>query len=204
MRPEMKGAHGADVRPSWFQLASGETGSGNRDITPCIERSMAAKQVFGMIWCSLVTAGCLLSHAAVGQSDLQWTVFRNDQNTSVQYPKGVFSKEDDQSEVTPPGDVFTTLDGRARLHIFAYRNDRNETPRQHLARVFPHDRRLLDYDRVTRKFFAVSENKGDQILYRRCNFSDGWIHCIDLDYPGREERAWDSIVTRISLSLRPR
>jgi hypothetical protein len=30
------------------------------------------------------------------------------------------------------------------------------------------------------------------------------IHCIDLQYPRREKRAWDAIVTRISLSLRPR
>jgi hypothetical protein len=30
------------------------------------------------------------------------------------------------------------------------------------------------------------------------------IHCIDLRYPAAQERSWDSTVTRISLSLRPR
>jgi hypothetical protein len=30
------------------------------------------------------------------------------------------------------------------------------------------------------------------------------IHCVDLRYPRGEKRAWDRIVTRISLSLRPR
>ena len=157
-----------------------------------------------MIWCSLATGVCLLSHPAVAQSDLQWTVFKNDRNTTVQYPRGMFPREDNESGVTPPGHVFTTQDGRARLHIFTYRNDRNETPGHHLSRVFPHNRRVLNYDRVTGKFFAVSENRADRILYRRCNFVDGLIHCIDLDYPRREERAWDTIVTRISLSLRPR
>jgi len=29
------------------------------------------------------------------------------------------------------------------------------------------------------------------------------IHCFDLVYPKPEKRAWDAIVTRISLSLRP-
>src|SRR5262245_24427416 len=164
---------------------------------------MSARRVSAMIWCSLAMGVCL-SHAAAAQSDLEWSVFRNDKDTTVQVPRGVFALEDNEAEVTPPGQLFTTADGRARLHIFAYRNDRNETPGQHLNRVFPQDRRLLNYDRVTRTFFAVSQNKDDRILYRRCNFSDGLIHCIDLDYPRREERAWDGIVTRISLSLRPR
>jgi hypothetical protein len=164
---------------------------------------MSATKASGILWCGLAMGICLLSNAAVAQSDLQWVVFKNDQNTTVQYPRGVFSQEDSESEVTPPGHVLTTQDGRARLHIFAYRNDRNETPSQHLRRVFPHDRRALNYDRVTRRFFAVSENKGDRILYRRCNFAAGFVHCIDLDYPRTEKRAWDGIVTRISLSLRP-
>jgi hypothetical protein len=29
------------------------------------------------------------------------------------------------------------------------------------------------------------------------------IHCIDLRYPVGQKRAWDGVVTRISLSLRP-
>ena len=44
------------------------------------------------------------------------------------------------------------------------------------------------------------------VYYSRCNFSaagGGAVHCFDLTYPQREERAWDAIVTRISRSLRP-
>ena len=66
------------------------------------------------------------------------------------------------------------------------------------------DRRQLDYDRIASNFFALSENKVDRILYRRCNFSNRMIHCIDMNYPRREKLLWDEIVTRISLSLRPR
>jgi hypothetical protein len=114
----------------------------------------------------------------------------------------VFSVE--TGEDVPPGPVFSTPDHRARLHIFAFRNERGESPARHLARTFPRDRRQLDYDRVAGNFFAISENKGNQILYRRCNFVRGMIHCIELIYPRSEKRAWDNIVTHVSLSLRPR
>ena len=55
--------------------------------------------------------------------------------------------------------------------------------------------------RVTPRFFAVSSYKGDKVWYDRCNFSSGLVHCVLINYPAREERAWDGIVTRISLSL---
>jgi hypothetical protein len=135
------------------------------------------------------------------QSDDQWTVFTAGA-TSVQYPSGVFRLEG--GEGSPPGSVFTTGDGRARLHVFTVRNELDESPEQFMKRLFTGDRRLLDYDRIASNFFALSENKGDRILYRRCNFSNRLIHCIDMNYPRREKLLWDAIVTRISLSLRPR
>jgi hypothetical protein len=67
-------------------------------------------------------------------------------------------------------------------------------------------RSALNYDRVAPHFFAVSMNRNGTVLYRRCNFSGNrgrTMHCIDLAYPVREKRAWDSTVTRISRSLRP-
>jgi hypothetical protein len=64
-------------------------------------------------------------------------------------------------------------------------------------------RSQLDYERGTPSFFAISAVKNNTIYYSRCNFSHSAIHCFDLVYPEREKRAWDAIVTRISLSLRP-
>jgi len=151
----------------------------------------------------LASVGLVLSLAhARAQGNAGWTIFSDGKGTSVQYPSGVFPIEDGKG--SPPGSVFTTRDGRSRLHIFTVRNERDESPERFLNRLFPRDRRELDYDRVTSKFFAVSENKSDRILYRRCNFSYGLIHCIDLAYPRREKLSRDGIVTRISLSLRPR
>jgi hypothetical protein len=65
---------------------------------------------------------------------------------------------------------------------------------------------MIQYRRVTPSFFAISAEREGTIYYSRCNFSGlrgQTIHCFDLVYPQPEKQAWDAIVTRISLSLRP-
>jgi hypothetical protein len=144
-----------------------------------------------------------LPQALAAPSDAGWTILHDERGTSVQYPREVFPI--DAGQGTPQGRMFATPDGRARLHVFAIRNERGESPQQFLRRVFPRNRGRLSYDRVSSNFFAVSQPSGARILYRRCNFpGDGIIRCVDLQYPRSEKRAWDGIVTRISLSLRPR
>ena len=147
-------------------------------------------------------AALLLTPPAIAVPTTGWTVLRHDGGV-VQYPRDVFPV--DAGAGTPRGRMLATPDGRARLHVFTIPNDRGETPAQFLARVFPRDRGRLSYDRVAGNFFAVSQPSEGRILYRRCNFTrDAMIHCIDVQYPRGEKRAWDGIVTRISLSLRPR
>jgi hypothetical protein len=134
--------------------------------------------------------------------DQGWATFVGESGTTLQYPRNVFPVA--AGEDVPRGPLFTTRDGRARLHIFAIPNERNESPAAFLKRVYPSDRGALSYDRVAGNFFALSGIKDGRILYRRCNFSRGTIHCADLQYPRGEKRAWDGIVTRVSHSLRPR
>jgi hypothetical protein len=62
----------------------------------------------------------------------------------------------------------------------------------------------IEYKRVTPRFFAVSSVRKDKIWYDRCNFSGHYINCVLINYPAAEERQWDDIVTRISLSLSAR
>jgi hypothetical protein len=85
-------------------------------------------------------------------------------------------------------------------------NEAGENPTTYLRHNLRMERSALDYVRKTRSFFAISSEREGVILYSRCNFSRGArgvIHCFDLKYPQREKRAWDAVVTRISLSLRP-
>lgn len=133
----------------------------------------------------------------------QWTTYRNDKGTTVPFPSDLFTQRG--GEGMPRGEVFASTDGRARLHIFAFANERSETPAQFIRRVIVDDRRKLSYQRVARDFFVFSAPEGDRVLYRRCNFArDRMIHCVDLRYPRAEKRAFDPITTRMSLGLRPR
>jgi hypothetical protein len=81
-----------------------------------------------------------------------------------------------------------------------------DTPASYLRRNLRMNRSALDCERITRSFFAISSEDAGVIYYSRCNFSGparAAIHCFDLVYPQEEKLSWDSVVTRISLSLRP-
>jgi len=125
--------------------------------------------------------------------------------TTVDYPAGVFSEPDGNAE-KGTGQRFNRADGRAALTIYARENEDGDTPASYLQRNLRAPRSALDYARVTPSFFAISSERQGVVRYSRCNFSSeagGAIHCFDLVYPQAESRAWDSIVTRISRSLRP-
>src|SRR3954468_7485020 len=150
----------------------------------------------------LLALGLLgLALASAHAAPHDWATLQHD-GSLVQVPRDVFAA--DAGEGTPKGRMLKTPDGRAHLHVFTVHNERGESPAQFLARVFPRDRTRLSYDRVARNFFAVSQPSAALILYRRCNFVRADIHCVDLQYPRSEKRAFDGIVTRVSLSLRPR
>ena len=89
------------------------------------------------------------------------------------------------------------------LSICVRENPEDDTPASHLRKNLRQP--ALDYERVTRSFFAISMERDGTIFYSRCNFSArrSTIHCFDLVYPQSEKKAWDPVVTRISLSLRP-
>ncbi len=119
--------------------------------------------------------------------------------TSVDFPSSVFTERAGR----PPdgyGQRFQRADGRADLTIEATVNQANDSPAAFLAKMHPPSQ--IQYKRVTSRFFVVSSYKGDKVWYDRCNFSGRFVHCVLINYPAREERAWDDIVTRISLSLR--
>jgi hypothetical protein len=152
---------------------------------------------------------CILPFCAVGETfaqsdvhDRSWRKYDDAHGTSFDFPSGLFVKRGDSTEAT---ERWTTADGRAVLSTFTVRNPESATPASFLKTRMKEQASALDYLRVARGFFAASRYRGDKILYQRCNFSTGrgTIHCIDLEYPAREKRAWDATVTRISRSLRP-
>lgn len=134
----------------------------------------------------------------VSAQPARWTTYSiPETGTSVDLPTSIFTEESGRPDGY--GQRFRTADGRADLTIQAVPNVSNDSPAAFLAKKHPPTR--IQYKRVTSRFFAVSSYKGDKVWYDRCNFSRGLVHCILINYPASEERDWDDIVTRISLSL---
>jgi hypothetical protein len=139
------------------------------------------------------------------QSPTNWRTFEVPEfGTRIQVPASIFAPAGKPERGS--GQRFERSDGRAALSIYSRPNDKGENPATYLRHNLRMDRAALDYVRIARSFFAISSERDGIILYSRCNFSSRAlraIHCFDLTYPQEEKRAWDAVVTRISLSLRP-
>jgi hypothetical protein len=139
--------------------------------------------------------------AAASAQPVTWSTYTiPETGTVVDFPASVFTKEIESMDGY--GQRFQTADGRATIAITADRNVSNDTPAAFLAKRNPPPN--IQYKRVTSRFFAVSSYRGDKVWYNRCNFSGDVVHCVLINYPAKEERDWDDIVTRISLSLKAR
>ena len=133
---------------------------------------------------------------AAPAAGIEWRKFVIPQTgASVDIPVSIFSETGEQ----PKGGVgraFVTADRRADLTVQSIRTD--ESPAVFLAKRNPP--RGIEYKRVTPKFF-VSSVRGDRTWYNRCNKSGAYLNCVLINYPRQEERQWDGVVTRISLTL---
>jgi hypothetical protein len=165
--------------------------------------SRVLKFLFSAAVTAVPLCAVMYGHAFAATRNEEWrTLAVPDFGTRVQYPAGIFSVPEGKPE-KGIGERLSTEDGRATLSVYSHPNESGDTPASYLSHYLRTPRRQLDYQRVTPAFFAISAVKDDTIYYSRCNFSRSAIHCFDLVYPAREKRAWDAIVTRISLSLRP-
>lgn len=148
---------------------------------------------------TLVLAFVLAASTSMASAQpVRWTRYTIPQTgTSMDLPSSIFTEEAGRPDGY--GQRFRTADGRADLTIQAAPNVANDSPASFLAKKHPPPR--IQYKRVTPRFFAVSSYKGDKVWYNRCNFSGRLVHCVLINYPAEEERAWDNVVTRMSLSL---
>jgi hypothetical protein len=117
---------------------------------------------------------------------------------NVDIPVSIFTED-----AGPPeggtGRRFFTKDRRADLTVQSVPNPENDSPAQFLLKRRPPAG--IQYKRVTSRFFAVSSVRNGRTWYNRCNRGDGYMNCVLVNYPAAEERQWDAVVTRISLSL---
>jgi hypothetical protein len=141
---------------------------------------------------------CLAPVAGFAESTKwqQYTV--PDTGARVDVPVTIFTVD-----AGPPeggiGKRFFTSDHRADLTLQSVPNPGNDSPASFLAKRRPPAD--IQYRRVTSRFFAVSSIRNGRTWYNRCNLASEYMHCVLINYPAVEERKWDEIVTRISLSL---
>jgi hypothetical protein len=119
--------------------------------------------------------------------------------TSVDMPVSIFSSGAGQPE-GGTGRRFFTEDRRADLTVQSVPNPENDSPATFLAKKHPPAG--IIYKRITPEFFVVSSIRNDRIWYNRCNRGNGTMNCVLINYPAAEKRLWDSVVTRISHTLR--
>jgi len=166
-----------------------------------------------MIRNSITLVGLLLTSGFAGaaisleggydDAHLNWTVAETS-GMRVDYPAGVFTVDLGPSD-KGPGRVFRSRDGTAGFTFYVQANTERDMPDTFLSSRLSAPHTKIDYLRVTERFVAVSGVRGGQIYYSRCNFpygASGPIHCMELVYRKGEKRAWDPVVTRVSLSLR--
>lgn len=117
---------------------------------------------------------------------------------NVDVPVSIFT-EDAGAPEGGIGQRFFTTDRRADLTIQSVPNPDNKSPAEFLRKRRPPAD--IQYRRVTSRFFAVSSVRNGRTWYNRCNRGTGYMNCVLINYPAAEERQWDAVVTRISLSL---
>ena len=137
--------------------------------------------------------------ATVLAAPLEWRRYTiPESGLSVDVPVTIF-EEDAGATDGPAGRQLRTRDHRANLTIKSVPNPGNDSPAVFLEKMQPPAR--IQYRRVTSSFFAVSDIRDGRTWYNRCNRSAGFMNCVLINYPAAEDRQWDDVVTRISLSL---
>jgi hypothetical protein len=133
--------------------------------------------------------------------ELAWSRYGDrDIGVSVDMPFDVFTVDRGPSEKLN-GRTFATSDGRADVSLYSIPNTAGDSPGNFLEKRFQLPNTSVVYRRVTNRIIAVSGYRRDKLWYARCNFSPRLVNCVALNYPTKEKRQWDAIVTRISNTL---
>jgi hypothetical protein len=135
----------------------------------------------------------------------RWATYSNPRfGTTADYPADLFTVLDPPPE-NGDGQGFKTTDGRAHLLIWGSWNAGDDTPKSYFDRDIDVKGTSVTYEHITEHFFVASGMREGKVFYDRCNFSarpDAAIHCFSISYPEQEKTEWNSIVSRLSRSLR--
>ena len=147
-----------------------------------------------------IASALIFAPAIADASDTEWRRYVvPSTGASVDIPASIFSRDAGPPE-SGAGRRFFTDDNRADLTVQSVSNAANNSPATFLAKQRPPAG--IIYRRITPDFFVVSSIRKDRIWYNRCNRGNGVMNCVLINYPAAEKLSWDSVVIRISHSLR--
>jgi hypothetical protein len=161
---------------------------------------------FGSLLVMADTAACH-DMASAAERPPGWERYRDrDFGMAFDFPAHIFSLK--SAEQGSEGVVFSTLDDRARIRVFGFRNEANDTPRRYLRRIANPEQARFTYVRTTPRFFAASGTRDGMIFYRRCNFfgddrSRRILGMASLPLPGSQVRVAELVQSRCDMGRQP-
>lgn len=141
---------------------------------------------------------------ATGNLTPDWRPYRSERHGfAFDYPAGLFVA----GTALPDGvgETLVSTDGTLRLSAFAL-PDPAARPLAAVAADYLREagNPPVGYRRLTRNgHLVISGNRGDEVFYLRLARGGDGVHGVELRYLRRDERRFDALVTRVSLSFRP-
>jgi hypothetical protein len=147
----------------------------------------------------LIALVCCLIPATTVANATEWRQYVIPKTgAAVDIPVTIFTEDAGPSDGGTGLRLFTK-DYRADLTVQSVPNPENDSPASFLSKRRPPAG--IQYKRVTPRFFAASSIRNGRTWYNRCNRAREYMNCVLINYPAAEDRQWDAVVTRISLSL---
>jgi serine/threonine-protein kinase len=102
------------------------------------------------------------------------------------------------------GLIFRSPDGSAALTVSGSLNIADSVDEAMRDQAAPNDGEAVTYRKSGKRHVTVSGTKGDRIFYRKSILVCGdqiW-NSIHLEYPARDKKTYDALVTHVAKSLR--
>jgi serine/threonine-protein kinase len=102
------------------------------------------------------------------------------------------------------GLIFRSPDGNAALTVSGSLNIADSVDEAMRDQATPNDGENVTYSKAGKRDVTISGTKGDRIFYRKSILVCGdqvW-NSIHLEYPARDKKAYDALVTHVARSLR--
>jgi len=136
----------------------------------------------------------------------RWITYKNARfGYRFYYPSALF--EPGKLPENGGGQTFTSVDGRAKIVVFATLNSENFSPAQYRKIILKdfggYDR--MDYSPSGQSWFVLSGFRGENIYYQKVMFSCGnrVINALSITFPTAEKPHYEELIEIIEDNFKP-